>query len=603
MISTIDVQEIINAQSKSENTKCIRIPFWLNAESEPVFCWLHLPKSQSIQSNGLIICNPLGYEYSHCHRTLRHVADAAAQAGQVCLRFDYHGTGDSFSDIFDAERIKTFHENIGHAVQYLQQKLSISQINLLGLRLGATLAAGFSSNTEIENLILWSPIIKGKSYVREMKALEKLATHSTKGLQDDNTIIDSGGFILTENTVDELSRINLFNCAPKVRNKILIIERDDMMPPPRLIDYFESQNLNVESFSMQGYIEMMAEPQSNLVPNETISKIIDWLEVDTKTNHTDFDSNALFAVSASSNKETYIEQVCVDTDSGLFGVLTQSKDSDKSKPVILLVNSGSVHHVGPNRVYTELSRDIAAAGFNCLRFDLSNLGDSVQGNPGNENHPYPGNATKDITTMCNFLRSRKIADKIILVGLCSGSHNVFHAALSNSQALDISEIILINPLAFYRDPDGDFDLPGSFGVDWDSQHYSRSVLKSSSWKKLISGKVNLLYLSKFLYLKAFDISKDALKKIFEPIGLYPKDKLEKDILALSKELSRIVFFIASRDPGKSIIMSRAGKIANKLIKDKKIYIFEIENADHTFSSFSCRKLFRKTFVKYLSKYY
>ena len=64
-------------------------------------------------------------------------------------------------------------------------------------------------------------------------------------------------------------------------------------------------------------------------------------------------------------------------DRDLVGVVTHPADVevDKSSPAFLLLNAGSVHHVGPNRLYVKIARRLASLGFVALRFDFAGVGD------------------------------------------------------------------------------------------------------------------------------------------------------------------------------------------------------------------------------------
>jgi len=71
-----------------------------------------------------------------------------------------------------------------------------------------------------------------------------------------------------------------------------------------------------------------------------------------------------------------IERVLRFGDSdNLIGIHTSSAASSK-RPGIVLVNSGVVHRAGPNRLYVNIARQLAAVGYPVLRFDLSGIGDS-----------------------------------------------------------------------------------------------------------------------------------------------------------------------------------------------------------------------------------
>src|SRR3954469_14099070 len=114
-------------------------PLYFGPPERPLFGWLHRPEHRS-HSIGLVVCNPLGYEAVCAHRTIKHFANAAANASIPALRFDYDGTGDSAGSDFDTGRFDAWLTSIQLAIDTLKQQTGVSRVCLLGIRLGATLA-------------------------------------------------------------------------------------------------------------------------------------------------------------------------------------------------------------------------------------------------------------------------------------------------------------------------------------------------------------------------------------------------------------------------------------------------------------------------------
>ncbi len=180
-------QEPFAEEPSPKKITCLRKAMWLEAETNPILVNYHLPQEQSLNETGVVICPPFGYEYTHSHRSIRHLADILADQGFACARFDYHGTGDSFSDLHSPERIETFKQNIHSVINHLKQQSNVKKIVLIGIRLGATLAAAYCAENNVEQLVLWAPCIKGRAYVRELEALEKLASHSDPQIKNKPT--------------------------------------------------------------------------------------------------------------------------------------------------------------------------------------------------------------------------------------------------------------------------------------------------------------------------------------------------------------------------------------------------------------------------------
>ena len=113
-----------------------------------------------------VLCNPWGPEYIYAHRALRQLAKRLSLAGCHTLRFDYFGTGISAGDMVDAE-LAGWKGDIETAIDEVMDLTGAKRVALLGLRLGATLAASVAATRQkgVDALILWDPIVDGTTYL------------------------------------------------------------------------------------------------------------------------------------------------------------------------------------------------------------------------------------------------------------------------------------------------------------------------------------------------------------------------------------------------------------------------------------------------------
>lgn len=121
--------------------------------------------------------HPFGEEKLWSHRVFVTFARALAQRGHYVLRFDYMGSGDSSGETPEAS-LQTHLADLGAGVEQLMQRASnIDSIGLIGLRLGASVAATFAASARDASqysmvrrgpLILWDPVIDGESYFQEL---------------------------------------------------------------------------------------------------------------------------------------------------------------------------------------------------------------------------------------------------------------------------------------------------------------------------------------------------------------------------------------------------------------------------------------------------
>ncbi len=127
------------------------------------------------------------------------------------------------------------------------------------------------------------------------------------------------------------------------------------------------------------------------------------------------------------------EQAVLMSSHALVGVLTRTDEGRKpNRPVIVFLNAGMVHRVGPNRMHVRLARELAQLGFTSLRFDLSGIGDS----PPRVDGASLNDATlRDVRDALGFLANEQAGSTFVLVGLCSGADVAFRAALADERVV------------------------------------------------------------------------------------------------------------------------------------------------------------------------
>jgi exosortase A-associated hydrolase 2 len=141
--------------------------FYFGPRSAPLFGVEHPPAQRRPQRSGIVICPPTGTELMRSHRALRQLATSLAKEGHHVMRFDYFGTGDSSGDCEEG-RFATWQDNIATAVEELRDRAELEQVSLIGLRIGAVLAAQASAEIDgITRLTLWDPITDGPAYLED----------------------------------------------------------------------------------------------------------------------------------------------------------------------------------------------------------------------------------------------------------------------------------------------------------------------------------------------------------------------------------------------------------------------------------------------------
>jgi alpha-beta hydrolase superfamily lysophospholipase len=550
-----------------------RLPGWFGQGDAAFFGWQHHEPTAAPRGIAAVICAPIGHEYTRAHRTLRHLADRLAAAGVPAVRFDYHGVGDSPGTDLDPARLDRWLANIGEAIRSAKALGSCERVCLIGVRLGATLALMVSEANFVDRLVLWNPCIKGKRYLRELQAIAQTAARVAA---DGDGVLEAAGFVMSAETVAAIGEVDLLAVRPQVREKVLIVGRDDVSADAALSAHLSALGIATDSIAVPGWMGMMAEHQFTVVPDQALDAIVGWVAGDGAPVRAGAEPAA--AEPSLQLEDGVAEEVCTFGDEGkLFGILSR-KGRDAAMPVVLMFNAGSVHHVGTNRVYVTLARSLAAMGFACLRFDLEGIGDSVMRRPGRENHPYPAHAIADARAAIEYLKARGFT-RFIALGLCSGAHTAFQAGLCEA-GLEIEELVLINPLVYYYREGMSLEVIDNFS---DAQAYKQSMRDPKRWLKLLRGDVNFRRLLQVAIAHPKTIARSYIDAAVETLMPSRAPRLSQDLRRLMAGDRRVTFLLSERDAAREILMTGAKRTVTRAVKAGKIRLEVIAGADHTFS--------------------
>ncbi len=136
--------------------------FFLPFNEKQIFVNHSLPIKGRAQ-RAAILFYPFGQEYMRSHKAFRQLASLLIRKNFDVYRFDYPGTGDSSG--FAEEGLFSDYVESGHALINFVKQESYEQVHLVGLRLGALVAAQcFSRHPELNHLVLWDPLVDGKAF-------------------------------------------------------------------------------------------------------------------------------------------------------------------------------------------------------------------------------------------------------------------------------------------------------------------------------------------------------------------------------------------------------------------------------------------------------
>jgi hypothetical protein len=262
---------------------------------------------------------------------------------------------------------------------------------------------------------------------------------------------------------------------------------------------------------------------------------------------------------------------------GLVAVRTNPTAGSKAvKALVVMVNAGAVHHIGVNRSYVTLARQLALRGTSALRVDLEGLGDSAVGHEPVAPRLYStGSLQSLVTTLAELRRERPV----VVIGLCAGAYSAYHAALQTH----VDGLILINPQTFGFKEGDPIDVPSSRTVykqAIDVRHHMHDV---SAWKRLLRGQVNVARAVRVLAQQSWLRARTQSRRWLTQMGTMPASEVERGLRKLASSGTKVCFVFSKTDPGLSYLDEVLRGRTHLLVSRRVVSLTTIDRADHTFT--------------------
>jgi alpha-beta hydrolase superfamily lysophospholipase len=391
---------------------------WFGPTDRPLAGWRTWPGSGTSEI-GVVVVPPLGYEYWTVHRTMRTLAERLGAQGCQVLRFDLDGTGDSAGGPADPNQLSAWRTSIREAVSFLRNAGCTSLV-IAGVRFGATLALLEGATVGADRIVVWAPVDRGRSYVRELRLVARPIPDDVVGIGGG---IVHAGSAFSPATLDDLRAVDLSTMADRPAPHVLVIDRHDRTPSNVLIDRLRTLGTSVDhTVSADAELALDRPTEYAEVPEPVVQAICKWVgpcEPNNMANirPTGSGTAARFA--------GVTERVHLLGAERLVGVET---DPDAPRrATILWCNSGAEPHVGPGRAWVDYARALGAAEYASVRLDWSGWGESpdLGHAPG---RPYDAHCVSEIGSVVADLR-RRGHRRIVVAGLCAGAWIALQAAL------------------------------------------------------------------------------------------------------------------------------------------------------------------------------
>jgi len=340
------------------------------------------------------------------------------------------------------EHWEAWQHSIHRAAGWLRDRFGVQHIVLCGLCLGAMLAAAVSAQrSDVAGLILLAPILRGRTYIRQLIIEANLPSIPGK----DGFVI--GEIALSAETVRRISQAELRHMLPPRGCQVAIYAQSPSPALSECVQQWCTRGVEVACNDFNGLESMLRPTFMNHEPPLTMVRLLDWL------------SQAIPPSRLASGHPAPVPTVELRTaawaetplnfgaDHALFGILCRPSKSDLAGIVVVIASTSGDPHCAP--VTVDLARRLAVAGIASLRLGFAGLGDSIA--PGNHpTHIFEANRLADVSAAIDALASSGYR-RFAIQGLCSGAYHAFQAAVGEER---IGLVLLINlplfPVAPWR---------------------------------------------------------------------------------------------------------------------------------------------------------
>jgi uncharacterized protein len=260
-------------------------PFYFGTDERRLF-GVYEAASRATTEHAVVLCHPWGADYIHAYRAMRQLAKMLTAKGIHTLRFDYFGTGDSAGDT-TAGDLPGWETDIQSAIEELKDTAGTATVSLIGLRLGASLAANVAVRlgAQIRSLVLWDPVVSGTEHLAELHRaartgwlMPRPAVARPAGEGGGHEIT---GFPLTEAMATAFSLIDLAALAPGLPDRTLIVISQPVGSHAGLQRALNRRQvpLAIEHIvNPPGWIEWpLGHPLAGTVPVKVLQRIVEWL--------------------------------------------------------------------------------------------------------------------------------------------------------------------------------------------------------------------------------------------------------------------------------------------------------------------------------------
>jgi alpha/beta superfamily hydrolase len=444
-----------------------------------------------------VFCTPFAEEEKCARRVLTEIAVALHQAGHSSLLFNFSGSGDSEGNFADAT-LQDWREEIVAMCALARTRAPQAKIHLLGVRLGASLAAQVAEKCAAESLVLLEPILDGSAYLAQLgqrRRLRGMLTDADKIAE--STSEDLDGWPLGKALKSQLEELQLAQFKLLVETNLWQIGARREVAPA--LQHWADENQatakvllmppfwnRLDAVAPEPLLEALG--LSDVRHSERATATEESPKVSTSFRHLG-NSSTSFVPHYAQNDVEFSTGETLFTISGKYGALSAMLHlpPDAKSTFIVMLHGWSGYRTGPHQMQTRAARHFAQNGFPVLRFDFAGRGDSE----GSAELATLATMKDDVDIILEWTKSTFPAHNILLAGLCSGCEVAFAAAA----APQVKALMLWSAPVFAASASSE----RTRRKRWHHLgEYARKMLRPSTFKKLLRGSVDVRGVTKVL---------------------------------------------------------------------------------------------------------
>ena len=442
-------------------------PIFFSSGGDPIYGVYHpaqTGKSTSGEITGsmaVVICPAYGQEGIRSHKSLVSLANRLAKKGVHVLRFAYRGTDDSALWSDEILSLQDWRQDIVAAKEELKRRSGCASVMLVGLRLGANLAVDVARKfDDVHSLLLWEPIDNGSDYIENLRCNQREMIdlwHGQVSTEDTEEVEELFSTRYQRCLLAEIEQVCLNTELLEQPTLVISAAHRSATLPGHLGLFHDDMEKRMESVEPDGWKQLDQlevvwwRPQAL---NQVVAGVQEiFARVESYGWHRQQQVATIKPLSSPTTElsgarragDESLSNLQPDHRSGfresaiqfgdqnkLTGVLTEPEARHVGAPVVILINAGIVHRVGPFRLHVNVARLLAKHGFASLRMDLSGLGDS-QARTGKLSKDE--RVRRDVAEAMDCLSAAGLGQSFVVVGLCSGAYQAHQVAVADSRVV------------------------------------------------------------------------------------------------------------------------------------------------------------------------